>query len=98
MVKTRSLTISWIWAEDEPFDISVLYDTELDDLRLCEQVYKQTNLYQGDLWDRIEEFLPATRSHTALSVGDAVMIDGITYECRAFGFGVKEGEKAEPPL
>ncbi len=56
------------------------------DEHICEQIYKQTNLYQGPVWDIIQPLLSATRTHTSLSVGDEVEIDGVGYVCADFGF------------
>jgi len=49
-------------------------------------VYAQTNTYQGNLWKVIEPKLSATRTHTALSVGDEIEIDGQVYICANSGF------------
>ncbi len=62
------------------------------DIELCEQLYKETNLYQGHFWDTyIANRLPANRHHTALSVNDTITInDGNgnvrTYKCADFGW------------
>ena len=56
------------------------------DEHICEQIYKQTNLYQGPVWDIIQPLLSETRTHTSLSVGDEVEIDGVGYVCADFGF------------
>lgn len=63
------------------------FDTgEWDDLSICERIFKETNLYQGDLWNVLEPLLPSKRTHTALSVDDLVSIDGRLYRCSDFGF------------
>jgi len=68
-----------------------------DDFRICEAIYKVTNL-QGELadfgaslteinlWKTIESKLSPTRTHASLSVGDEVEIDGQVYICADFGF------------
>ena len=56
-----------------------------DDLEICELVFANTNLYQGEVWDALQP-LPAERTHTSLSVGDVVVVDGRAYECAFFGF------------
>ena len=68
-----------------------------DDLRICEAIYKVTNL-QGELaefgaslteinlWETIKPKLSPTRTHTSLSVGDEVEIDGRAYICADLGF------------
>lgn len=53
---------------------------------VCERVFAGTNLQRGMFWDLLEPVLPATRSHTSLSVGDEVIIDGETYRCEMIGF------------
>ena len=49
-------------------------------------VYQQTNTYQGNLWNIIEPKLSATRTHTAISIGDEIEVDGQVYICADFGF------------
>ena len=56
-----------------------------DDLEICELAFAHTNLYQGQLWDALQP-LPAERTHTSLSVGDVVVVDGRAYECASIGF------------
>ena len=56
------------------------------DQHICEQIYKQTNLYQGPLWEKIQPLLSKTRTHQAISVGDEIEIDGQVYICADFGF------------
>lgn len=70
------------------------FDFEDDnDFVICERIWANMNQYQGKVWDALESFLPANRSHTALSVGDEVRIDGRAYRCADFGFElIKEGE------
>jgi hypothetical protein len=57
----------------------------IDDLELCEALYRATNLYEGELWNRMQP-LPENRTHTALSVGDVVVIRGTGYLCSMIGF------------
>ena len=68
-----------------------------DDFRICEAIYKVTNL-QGELadfgaslteinlWKTIESKLSQTKTHISLSVGDEVEINGQVYICADFGF------------
>lgn len=57
------------------------------DFEICEEIYKQTNLYQGTWWKLlIEPLLSLTRTHTAISVGDEIEINGQVYICADFGF------------
>ncbi len=58
----------------------------LSDHDIAEHLFMNTNTYCGAVWDAIEKVLPANRSHTALSMGDLVEIDGRVYRCEAVGF------------
>lgn len=62
------------------------------DIDLLEELFEQTNLYEGPFWDRIEAVMPENRSHTALSTGDFVVIDGRSYRCESIGW-----QRAERP-
>jgi hypothetical protein len=55
------------------------------DEMLCEFIFRDTNTYSGSLWDLLQP-LPEDRTHTALSVGDAIEIDGRVWECADLGF------------
>jgi hypothetical protein len=57
-----------------------------DDLEVCEALFRDTNLYEGPFWDRLDGNLPETRTHTALSVGDRVFIDDRVFLCKSFGW------------
>lgn len=61
------------------------FDSE-SQLDFCEAVFAQTNIYSGPLWDQLEPDLPLNRTHTALSCGDEVSIDGFVYRCEPIGF------------
>ena len=58
----------------------------VDALETCEQIYKETNLYSGEIWDIIQPLLFQTRTHTSISVGDEIEIDGQVWVCADFGF------------
>jgi hypothetical protein len=62
---------------------------------ICEHLFRDTNLYQGSWWTLLQP-LPEDRTHTALSVGDEVTIDGQVYRCEDIGFS-KIGEMVECP-
>jgi hypothetical protein len=49
-------------------------------------IYQQTNTYQGNLWSIIEPKLSPNRTHTAISIGDEIEVDGQVYICADFGF------------
>ena len=55
-------------------------------LDICNQVFRDTNLYEGPLWKVIEPLLSPSRTHTALSVGDEVEVDGVTCRCEGAGW------------
>jgi len=61
-------------------------DEATSDKEICETIFRETNLYAGTIWDRIEPLLPEGRTHTALSVGDEVTIDDKTFRCENIGF------------
>jgi hypothetical protein len=63
-----------------------LYYSNLTDYEVLAEVYRATNLYEGEIWDAIEPHLPEHRSHTALSVGDIVVVDGAVYICAPIGW------------
>lgn len=87
--------ITWKAFGDKPeqgrFISSVEFETEFDITdenrdQFLNVVYQQTNFYSGNLWNLIEPKLSATRTHTSLSIGDEVEIDGIGYVVADFGF------------
>lgn len=70
------------------------------DYQICDAVYKASNLQDDiasfcradelvaiqQIWDALVPALPAQRTHTSLSVGDVVSIDGRSYECADIGW------------
>ena len=87
--------ITWKAFGDKPeigrFISSVEFETDFiiaedESDKFLEVVYHTTNTYSGNLWQIIEPLLSATRTHTSLSVGDEVEIDGVGYVCADFGF------------
>lgn len=67
--------------------VAVSYKAEsAGDIEICEQVFQDTNKYRGSFWDLIEPVLPDNRTHTALSVGDEVEVNGIVYRCEGAGW------------
>jgi hypothetical protein len=102
------IKITWKAFGDQPQRGRFISSVELelpkqvsDDFRICEAIYKVTNL-QGELadfgaslteinlWKTIESKLSPTRTHTSLSVGDEVEIDGRAYICADLGFKLLE--------
>ena len=55
-------------------------------LAICEQVFADTNKYEGELWNVIRPLLSSERTHTALSVGDEVEVDGHAFRCASAGW------------
>jgi hypothetical protein len=74
-----SATIEW--------DIDWLIE---DRLSVCNQAFRDTNTYNGSLWNAIEPHLPPYRTHTALSIGDEVEVAGFTYRCDSIGWTLLE--------
>lgn len=63
--------------------------------QICEWLFRDTNVYDGSLWEQLQP-LPKERTHTAMSVGDEVTIDGQVYRCEDIGFS-HIGEMLECP-
>jgi hypothetical protein len=57
-----------------------------DDEQICDSIFHVTNMQEGELWELIESVMPENRSHTSLSVGDQVVVDGEIYTCANFGW------------
>ena len=95
---TQKIKITWKAFGDKPeiwrFSSSVEIETEFPENithdQICEIIYADTNQYQGYTWNMIQPKLSETRTHTALSIGDEVEIDGTTYVVADFGFVKKE--------
>ena len=68
--------------------VSAEFDLDLpaDPTAALEAIFEQTNLYGGPLWETIKDHLPASRTHTALSVGDEIAFGGRCWRCSRFGW------------
>ena len=75
------------------FELPEVVGKVVSDEHICEQIFKQTNVYSGPVWDIIQPKLSQVRTHTAISVGDEIEIDGQVYICADFGF--KKIEEAQ---
>jgi hypothetical protein len=76
-------------------EIQVGGEKFLDDYHaICEAVFAQTNQYAGEIWDALQP-LPEGRTHTAVSVGDVVIINGNRFMCREMGFERLFDDEAE---
>lgn len=75
---------------DGHFVTSVIVDwlegVGLSDDEVLEEVFRATNTYSGSLWNLIEPLLSQYRTHTAVSVGDEVSVNGNTYRCEFVGW------------
>ena len=58
--------------------------------QICEQIFHQTNTYSGPIWDAIKPKMAETRTHTSISIGDEIDIDGQVYICADVEFIKKE--------
>jgi hypothetical protein len=67
-------------------------ETSMSIDEICEAVYRDTNWYQGSVWEAMQP-LPEVRSHTALSIGDVVTVNGIEMLCSEFGFQCQNVDK-----
>lgn len=56
--------------------------------QVCDVVFADTNRYQGEFWNALEPHLPENRTHTSLSMGDEVEVDGVTYLCDHIGWEI----------
>jgi hypothetical protein len=65
---------------------SVAVIEKASSIDICDQVFHDTNVYGGPFWKVIEPLLSPTRTHTALSVGDEVEVDGVTFRCENAGW------------
>lgn len=81
------VTITWC-AFGKPTSATVTLNAGCDipDDMVCESVFHATNTYSGAVWDKVQAVMPAERTHTALSVGDTVTVDGRTYVCASAGW------------
>ena len=81
-----SITITW-QAFGEPTSATIPWEHDPQDpYPVCDEVFQSTNVYKGALWNALEPFLPANRTHTSLSVGDSVTVGGTTYLCEPMGW------------
>ena len=81
----KTITITWK-AFGEPTSATFMMDIEATAREICNRVFRDTNLYQGLMWNAVELLLPEERTHTALSVGDEVTVDGVVFRCEPEGW------------
>lgn len=75
-------------ANEESVSLEIEHDfpAEWEDVAVCNFIYRETNLYNGEFWDAISDVLPEGRSHTAISIGDVVSVNGKSYMVEGFGW------------
>ena len=99
----KQIKIKWCAFGDKPeiwrFVSSVEFElgsqtgqniNEIADENICEAIFQDTNVQRGIIWNQIEKKMSPTRTHTSMSVGDEITIDGREYICADFGFIKKE--------
>ena len=104
-METTKVKITWKAFGDKPergrfissvkVDFPAVVGKVLTDESICDQVFSQTNRYSGPIWDAIQPLLSETRTHTALSVGDEVEVDGRAYVCADIGWVKVEDAEIE---
>jgi len=95
---TQKIKITWkafgekpeIWRFTSSVEIETEFPENIAHKEICEIIYADTNTYQGYTWNMIQPKLSETRTHTALSIGDEIEIDGTTYVVADFGFEKKD--------
>jgi hypothetical protein len=80
----KTITITWK-AFGNPTSKTIQYETNHDVWALSDEAVFSTNTYSGDLWEALQP-LPENRTHTALSVGDELVIDGFTRQLAGVGY------------
>ena len=91
-MSNKDITIIWVSMDREnrisKMRFSYQVEDNTSDLEILEEIYRQTNLYTGEIFAMVQEIAPKDRPHTALSVNDHIIIDGLQYRCNEFGFGM----------
>jgi hypothetical protein len=99
----KAIKITWKAFSSKPeasvtFNAKGLFEGK-GDYEICNQIYQDTNIYGGLVWEKIKDNLPQERSHTALSVGDEITLydyteDKVTkiYSCQDVGWSLDSYE------
>lgn len=90
----KNVTITWK-AFGKPTHAELMLDDEMSDLKICDRLFHETNVYFGRIWDALSSVMPEDRTHTALSIGDEVTIDDVIYRCEPEGWSVVSAEFIE---
>jgi hypothetical protein len=83
----KTVTITWK-AFGNPTSATFEMHTEESALQICERAFRETNLYSGDMWYAMCPLMSEERTHTSLSVGDEVTVDGQVFRCEPEGWSV----------
>ena len=68
------------------FSYEIINPNGIMDLVILDIIFRDTNVYEGFMWNIIQPKLSPLRTHTALSVGDEIEIDGRVYRCENIGW------------
>ena len=89
----KTVNIIWCAFGDKPSigkrisSLEFAIDTTSSDIDILNEVYKATNLQNGELWfNTIKGGLDPKRTHTSISVGDIIVIEDVTYRCADIGW------------
>ena len=90
----QKVKITWKAFGDKPaqgrfvsfVEVETNFLSTVTDTEICDIVYADTNRYQGYIWNLIQDLLDSRRTHTSISVGDTVEIDGRSYTCADIGW------------
>ena len=96
------IEITWKAFGDKPeinryistVNFEIALTPEVTDEQIMDALFQDTNIYNGMMWNKIEPLLVPNRTHTALSVGDEIAIDGRQYKVAMCGFTVIEKASA----
>jgi hypothetical protein len=89
----NNVTITWKAFGKPTF--AVIMVNGRSELQICEDIFEATNTRSGRIWDAIQCDIPADRTHTAISIGDEIDIDGTVYRCAAIGWDVVAKHKID---
>lgn len=89
-INTITITFKAMSTEDTETSIKfpAIYEEPMSDLEICEDLFRQSNTYTGELYNRIQanHFVAYGIGVRSLSMFDTVTIEDRTYKCAAFGW------------
>jgi hypothetical protein len=83
----KKVRITWK-AFGDPTYVEFDANDAITDQEICTLAFRDTNLYNGPVWDAIKDTIPKNRTHTSLSVGDEVRINDVAYRCEPIGWSI----------